>query len=229
MALLGGGVLLTFTEVPAEVEEDFNEWYNREHIDERVDMPGFLRARRYKAINGRPKYFATYETTQVENLAAPEYLARLADQSAWSKRVMAQFSLFHRMTCHISADFGHGVGGVLTLIRFFPDEEVKAPLRQWLCETGLPALVARPGLLGGSLLENDLEVSNAPALKRGVKDFPVVSAQEWAILVDGAEAGPTAAAANALLGPDVLAEHGVAGEVQFATYQLLFGVARSSD
>jgi hypothetical protein len=226
MALLGDGVLLTFTEVPAEVEEDFNEWYNREHIDERVDMPGFLRARRYKAINGRPKYFATYETQQVENLAAPEYLSRLADQSAWSKRVMAQFSYFHRMTCQIRADLGHGIGGVVTLIRFFPGDDVKAPLRKWLIEEGMPSVVDRPGLLGASLLENDLDVSNAPALKQGVKDFPVVNEQEWAILVDGAEAGPTAAAANTLLGPDVLAGHGVAGEVQFATYQLLFGVAR---
>lgn len=219
-------ILLTFTEVPAEVEEDFNEWYNREHIDERVDMPGFLRARRYKAINGRPKYFATYETQRVEDLATPAYLARLADQSAWSKRVMAQFSSFHRMTGRVTCDLSHGIGGALTLIRFFPAEAVKQPLRAWLAGEGLPALKARPGLLGASLLENDLEVSNAPALKQGVKDFPVVSEQEWAVLVEGAEAGPTAAAANALLGPDVLAAHGVDGDVQFATYQFLFGVSR---
>ena len=73
MALLGDGVLLTFTEVPEAREEDFNEWYNREHLDERVGMPGFRRARRYIAVeggatDGTPKYFASYETGTVEDL-----------------------------------------------------------------------------------------------------------------------------------------------------------------
>jgi len=226
MALLGNGVLLTFTEVPAEIEEDFNEWYNREHIDERVQMPGFLRARRYKAVDGRPKYFATYETERVEDLGAPEYLARLADQSAWSKRVMAQFSVFHRLTCRVTADVSHGIGGALTLVRFFPPDDGKDALRRWLADEALPAVKARPGLLGGSLLENDLEVCNAPALQRGVKDFPVVEVEEWAVLVDGAEPGPTAAAALLVLGPDALKERGVGGEVTIASYQLLFANAR---
>ena len=51
MSLYGKGMLITFSETPPEVEEDFNEWYNREHIDERVWMPGFHRARRYVAVS----------------------------------------------------------------------------------------------------------------------------------------------------------------------------------
>ena len=45
MGLYGKGMLMTFTETLNEDEMDFNEWYNREHIDERVWMPGFHRAR----------------------------------------------------------------------------------------------------------------------------------------------------------------------------------------
>ena len=37
MAFLGKGMLVTFTEVAPDLEDEFNEWYNREHIDERVD------------------------------------------------------------------------------------------------------------------------------------------------------------------------------------------------
>jgi hypothetical protein len=228
MALLGKGILLTFTEVPAEAEEDFNEWYNREHIDERVFMPGFRRARRYRAVQGRPKYFATYETETVAALGAPEYLARLADQSDWSKRVMGGFSFFHRMTCEVTADVSHGIGGALTLVRFFPPDAVKDGLRDWLADEALPAVKARPGLLGASLLENDLDVANAPALQQGGGQFPLVDRQEWAVLVDGAETGPTAAAALDLLGPDTLAERGVDGPVEIATYQFLFGNDRQS-
>ena len=57
--LTGKGMLITLTEVKARDEREFNEWYNREHIDERVDLPGFRRARRYVAVKGDPKYFAT--------------------------------------------------------------------------------------------------------------------------------------------------------------------------
>ena len=32
MSLYGKGMLITFSETPPEVEEDFNEWYNREHV-----------------------------------------------------------------------------------------------------------------------------------------------------------------------------------------------------
>ena len=52
MPLRGKGMLIVFNEVKARDERDFNEWYNREHIDERVNLPGFQRARRYVAVRG---------------------------------------------------------------------------------------------------------------------------------------------------------------------------------
>lgn len=33
MALYGKGMLMTFTETLNEDEVDFNEWYNREHLE----------------------------------------------------------------------------------------------------------------------------------------------------------------------------------------------------
>ena len=66
MPLHGKGMLIVFNEVKARDERDFNEWYNREHIDERVNLPGFHRARRYIAVRGSPKYLATYECDTVE-------------------------------------------------------------------------------------------------------------------------------------------------------------------
>ena len=50
MELYGKGLLMTFTEVSSELEADFNEWYNREHLMERVNIDGFRRARRYEAV-----------------------------------------------------------------------------------------------------------------------------------------------------------------------------------
>src|SRR3546814_903437 len=105
MGLLGTGVLLTFTEVAPEHELDFNAWYDREHIDERVFMPGFKRARRYVAADRatRVKYFASYETGRVGDPCAPEYMKLLGDQSEWSKRVMAKFTHLDRKSTRLNS------------------------------------------------------------------------------------------------------------------------------
>jgi hypothetical protein len=224
MALLGDGVLLTFTEVATEDEEDFNEWYNREHLDERVAMPGFRRARRYVGDSVSPKYFASYETQKVEDLSEPAYLAVLADQSEWSKRVMARFTQFHRMTCRLTLDRTQGIGGAATVVRFFPDDDVRDTLRAWLDGEALPVAIGQPGLLGACLYENDLEVANAPARAQGV-DFPTVDAVEWAVIVEGAEVGPTEAAARQALSEAALARFGIEAAV-FASYRFLYGNAR---
>ena len=225
MSLLGKGVLLTFTGVPDDRETDFNEWYNREHLDERVGMPGFRRARRYVAVDATPKYFASYETGTVDDLAAPAYLALLADQSPWSKRVMAGFTAFERLTCRTTVDLSHGIGGAICLVRFFPDAGSWEMLRRWLAETALPAAIVRPGLLGACLWENDLAVANAPVRAQGL-DYPTASAVQWVVQSEGAEPGPTEAAARAVLSAAALCPRGVAEPPGYGTYRYLFGTAR---
>ena len=118
--LEGPAAILMFAEVPPAAEQDFGEWYNREHLDERVNMEGFRRARRYVAVSGRPKFMAFYEARSLDDLQAPAYLAWLADQTAWSKRVVAQFTVFERMTCAVTVDHAHGIGGSLSVLRAGP-------------------------------------------------------------------------------------------------------------
>jgi hypothetical protein len=43
------GLLLTMTEPPPAMEEEFNAWYDREHLPERLSIPGFRSARRWVA------------------------------------------------------------------------------------------------------------------------------------------------------------------------------------
>jgi hypothetical protein len=221
MPLLGQGMLMTFTEVPEEHEQDFNEWYNREHTDERTQLPGFLRSRRYIACEGTvsPKYVAWYETKTVADLAAPGYLALLADQTPWSKRVMGRFSLFQRLTLRVTVDQCFGFAGALSLVRFTAPEgdDAQAALRAHIEGELLPGAIDKSGMVGGCLLENDLAVANAPAVAQGQ---PVPSGQsvEWLIALEGGEPGTVKAVANAL-----------AEDLDGATalhYRFLFGTSR---
>ena len=46
----GNGLLMVWCEVPDEIEDEFNRWYNEEHIEERLSVPGILSAARYEAV-----------------------------------------------------------------------------------------------------------------------------------------------------------------------------------
>ncbi|MBT5265999.1 MAG: hypothetical protein HOL85_14280 [Rhodospirillaceae bacterium] len=224
MALHGNGMLITFTEVPAETEEEFNEWYNREHIDERVWMPGFHRARRYVDATGsaKVKYFATYETDKPEDLSTPAYMALLGDQSVWSKKIMAQFNKFDRLTCKITIDQTHGFGAAVSIARFFPLEGRMDDLRRHMADTLLPSLIARPNMLGAFLAENDLDVSNEGAKAQG-RPIPADQKSEWTVILEGATVEAAKSALSVGFG-DGLRDYSVAAsDIETADYLLMFG------
>jgi len=79
MPIVGQGMLLTSMDVDAEHEADFNRWYDREHLEERVAIEGFIEARRYVAVEGSmPKYLSPYSTETFDVLDSPAYRKALA-------------------------------------------------------------------------------------------------------------------------------------------------------
>lgn len=225
MPLFGKGMLITFTQVSARDERDFNEWYNREHIDERVNLPGFHRARRYVAVRASPKYLATYECDSAADLATPGYLQLLANQTPWSQAVMARFTHFHRLTLRIQVDQTHGIGGAMASVRFVPDPRRRKALVEWLMTQALPKAIQRPGMLGACAGENDLEVANAPLQDKSM-DHPKADEAEWAILLEGTDVATVGTAARLLFAPARLRPFGVEAAPIVGTYRLLFGNQR---
>jgi hypothetical protein len=225
MPLFGKGMLVVFSEVKARDERDFNEWYNREHIDERINLPGFHRARRYVAVRASPKYLATYECDSVGDLATPGYLQLLANQTPWTQAVMARFTQFHRLTLRTQVDLSHGVGGAVACVRFVPDPRERKPLVAWLQETVLPRVIARPSLLGAFAAETDLEVTNAPLQEKSM-DHPKADEAEWVVMIEGADAASVGAAARAHFKLATLKPFGVVVAPTIGTYRLLFGNQR---
>jgi hypothetical protein len=77
----GGGsgatpALLRFNRsaVTPEREAQFNQWYNEVHLPELLACPGWLRASRYEAVRGTPKYVAIYDLAGASALETPEYV-----------------------------------------------------------------------------------------------------------------------------------------------------------
>jgi len=48
-------------DVPAEIDTDFNTWYNTIYIPNYEKVPGVIRGRRFRAVTGTPTYLTFYE------------------------------------------------------------------------------------------------------------------------------------------------------------------------
>ena len=83
----GRGMLMVFTDVAPEVEEEFNRWYNEEHLPERLSIPGVLSAARYEAHQGGPKYLACYELDRAETFHSDAWRHQHENPTEWSQRM----------------------------------------------------------------------------------------------------------------------------------------------
>ena len=110
MPLAGKGMLLTSMDIDPADEADFNRWYDREHLEERVAIDGFLEARRYVVHTGSPKYLCLYSTTTIDVLDSPAYRAKLANPTDWSRKTMARFKNMSRAVARITSSRGQGRG-----------------------------------------------------------------------------------------------------------------------
>ena len=84
------GILAIFNNVTPGREGEFEEWFQHEHLQERLDVPGFLLGRRYEAVRGEPSYFNFYVTRSADVFTSVEYRTRLNDPTPMTRMVMSE-------------------------------------------------------------------------------------------------------------------------------------------
>jgi hypothetical protein len=169
MTLLGTGVLAIWNGIADGRDDAFLEWHVKEHIPERVGVPGFLRGRRYKAIEGDPPYFNFYEVQSPDVLRSPPYLARLNDPTPWTKEVVATFTDTSRTICSVACSAGSGIGAFAAALCFDAHEDGRAASMTALV-TSLPA---SQGIVGAHLLTSaqDTAIETSESRLRGQADI----------------------------------------------------------
>ena len=90
MATKGTGLLMVWADVPADKEDEFNRWYDEEHLPERMAIPGFLAGARYQAVKGGPKHLACYELESAAVLQSPAYKKVQANPTPWTQKIGPQ-------------------------------------------------------------------------------------------------------------------------------------------
>jgi hypothetical protein len=94
-SIVNKGFLLVLMQPPPAFEDEFNAWYDTEHIPERAALPGFESALRFVCIDGAPKYLAMYDLESAAVLDSPAYQAIAGDKSGpWTRRVTSRVRIY---------------------------------------------------------------------------------------------------------------------------------------
>ena len=81
----GTGLMLVGADIPADKEADFNQWYQEEHLQELMGVPGILNAARYEATKSGPKHLAVYELESVDVVNTDAFKNR--PRTEWGQKV----------------------------------------------------------------------------------------------------------------------------------------------
>ena len=71
--------------------ERYRRWHTCEHMPERLGIPGFVSGRRYRALDGAPRFLMIYETRDPGVLSSEPYRAALDRPTPWTQEALARF------------------------------------------------------------------------------------------------------------------------------------------
>ena len=134
--------LLVWSDIDPDHEADFNQWYDREHMEERVRIPGFTGARRYRAVSGSARrYLALYRASSLADFTSDAYRKAFTKQTQWSITNFGRMSNTRRRVMQVPQEGGFGWGGALVLIELVPNamdtDAVSTVLGKLMAEEGV--------------------------------------------------------------------------------------------
>jgi hypothetical protein len=149
------GLLCIWTDIEPEHDLDFNRWYDREHMQERVAIPGFQSARRFTAVSACPRpYLALYYTDNLGVFRTEPYLSAFANQTPWSRENFTRMRGTQRRVGRLSVEAGEGEGGALALF-VLPEAKLGQLGQKAQLQRMLTAVAGQDHVIRATLLETD--------------------------------------------------------------------------
>jgi hypothetical protein len=147
LGLLGGGF-----DTSAAAQDEFDDWYDTEHIPERLRIKGFINGVRWTGAANPKISLAIYDIESLDVLQKPEYLAvSPAHFSPWATRMLVQkCKRLCRFNCNqlapgdrVAPDAAQGL--LVSAMNVAPAAD--AEFNDWYDTEHLPRLAALPGVL----------------------------------------------------------------------------------
>jgi len=145
------GILIAAMDFSNVAEDEFNDWYDTEHIPERQRVPGFQLCQRWIGADNPKQSVATYDLESVSVLQGPGYRAIGGENlSPWSKRVTGRVQRLVRFEGEqiLPGDKAspENAGGLL-LVGMTPAAAVETAFNAWYDTEHVPALARVAGVL----------------------------------------------------------------------------------
>ena len=122
---LEGRALLALWNDRSPDRHDYDVWHTREHVPQRLTVPGISRAVRYSDGDGPlPAYFTLYTLDNLQVFSDPDYIHLMKNPTPWSQSMRPDFARFFRVPCALERSVGGGIGGwcVAALVTRIPLE-----------------------------------------------------------------------------------------------------------
>lgn len=130
--------------VSAQVQTEYDSWHSFEHVPERVGLPGFVEALRYRSVDQPLRYFTCYRLRSLDALSTPEYRDVFTHPTPWSARMRLVLRDFYRLPCEVGGAQGLGSASQLATLQWrSASPGLTAHLNSWLQAQVLSAAVVR--------------------------------------------------------------------------------------
>ena len=216
-------ILIVRTDIPTDDEDAFNEWYVREHMRSRVvELPGFIRGRRFVALSGGPKYVALYEVKDVSVFRSQAYLNLVARPDPLSQTFIPKFRNVIRMVSDVVASAGEAEGGVIGLQALMPITGREDDFQTWTRQHLVPGLATRRGVVAAHLWNVNAQILSE-SVARHMRSGDRV--HEWVLAIEGSSPEAVEAARNAMLQDPELSHNGATVASDFTTCRMTYRVA----
>ncbi len=182
------GILLNARNHSNVPRDEYDDWYQSEHLPERSRVPGFLSAERWVDVHDPNVSVSVYDLESIAVLGSAAYRAVGYDNiSPWTKRIVRLSERLLRFegtqTVPGGAPSPSGSGGLL-VNAMNAAAEGEADFNRWYDEEHIPALSAVPGtLLARRFHATDTSRQWHLALYH-LESPDVVATQAWAKAVD---------------------------------------------
>lgn len=146
------GLLVAGFNYATAAEDEFNDWYDTEHIPERQLVKGFVNCERWLGAEDPKISIATYDLESLDVLQSPAYRAIAgANLSPWSKRVTGKCRRIGRFEAEqtLPGNQAAPATGAAAMLFFAMNvaPEAEADFNDWYNQEHVPALAAVPGCL----------------------------------------------------------------------------------
>lgn len=216
MKLLGDAAVAMWWNVAEEYLTEFHEWHSKEHLPERLGIPGFNRGSRWQQEGSR-QFFVLYELAAYEVLVSDGYLARLNAPTPWSTQMMPRHQGMTRSQCRVIVSNGGGVATYMNTIRLSPTQADAKRLEEYLRNL-LVASTETAGITGAHLLRTETP-KTAMTTEQQIRGGDAVA--DWIVLLGGHDRKALSEICSGVLGIEALTEQGARDATYGEPYRLV--------